>query len=95
MLAFLVVLDGQPAGETWGIDLFIREERWLGRGLAVPLICAFLTHLRERRPALGRGLIDPEVRNERARHVYRKAGFSVLGRVEGEGRGLEIMGLEV
>ena len=116
VLAFLVVLNGQPAGyvqaypvtagsdyaawrsetgETWGIDLFIGETKWLGRGLAVPVIHALLTHLRGLRPALRRVLIDPEDRNSRARHVYAKVGFTELGRVEVEGKSLVVMGLDL
>lgn len=82
-------------GETWGLDLFIGEECWLGRGLAVPFIRAFLTHLCDKHPELRRVLIDPEVRNERARHVYRKAGFSVLEQVKVEGKAVELMGLDL
>ena len=116
VLAFLALLDGQPAGyiqaypvtagsdyaawgsetgETWGIDLFIGEEKWLGRGLAVPIIRTFLTHLRGLRPALRRVLIDPEEKNSRARHVYARAGFTKLSRVEGEGKSLVVMGLDL
>lgn len=80
-------------GETWGIDLFIGEERWLGRGLAAGIVRDFIAHWQQLRPALRRVLIDPETRNERARHVYKKAGFVALGRVEMEGKELVMMGV--
>lgn len=75
-----------PTGETWGIDLFIGEPAWLRRGLAVPLVLAFLQELRGLRPRLARVLIDPETRNVRARHVYARAGFAEVGR-----RGQQVM----
>ncbi|MGX9686336.1 GNAT family N-acetyltransferase [Deinococcus wulumuqiensis] len=116
VLAFIFMLDGQPAGyvqaypvttegdytgwrsetgETWGIDLFIGEEKWLGRGVAVFVIRAVLAHLQGLRPALRRVLIDPEERNTRARHVYARAGFTELGRVELDGKRLVVMRLDV
>lgn len=60
----------------------------------MPVIYAFLTHLQELRPDLRRVLIDPEERNSRARHVYARAGFTELSRVEVEGKGLVVMGLD-
>lgn len=83
------------SGETWGIDLFIGERAWLGRGLAGPIIQAFLGLLRALHPALRRVLIDPETRNIRARHVYAKAGFVPLTTVEVEGKELGLMGLDI
>ncbi|MDO4244939.1 MAG: GNAT family N-acetyltransferase [Deinococcus sp.] len=83
------------SGETWGIDLFIGESHWLGRGLAAPLITAFMAHLQELRPELRRVLIDPEMENGRARHVYRKAGFSAVGTAQSGSKELEIMALDL
>ncbi|GHG08398.1 acetyltransferase [Deinococcus piscis] len=82
-------------GETWGIDLFIGEERWLGHGLAVDLIKALLMHLRRQQPELQRVLIDPEARNTRARHIYAKAGFVVVGEQRLLGKRMEIMALDL
>lgn len=82
-------------GETWGIDLFIGERKWLGRGLAVPLITAFVRHLQELQPDLKRILIDPEHRNERARHVYNKAGFVSMDVVEIGFKRLNLMALDL
>lgn len=83
-----------PQGETWGMDLFIGEVAALGQGRAVPVIRAFLTHLRAVRPGLRRVLIDPETRNGRARHVYARAGFMPLATVEVGGQVLALLGLE-
>ncbi len=70
--AFLIT----EGGETITLDLFICEESYLGKGLAVPMIREFLkTHF----PHVKRVLIDPEKTNRRAIHVYEKAGFKIIG----------------
>jgi RimJ/RimL family protein N-acetyltransferase len=72
--AFLIT---SPEGEdAITLDLFICDLSYLGKGLAVPMIKAFLiTHF----PHVKRVLIDPEATNTRAIHVYQKVGFKVIG----------------
>lgn len=95
--AYAVGLDSDftafraPAGQTWGIDLFIGETDLLGRGHAVPVIEAFIGRLRAVHPDLQRVLIDPETRNGRAVHVYRRAGFTLLAVLEHQGLHLQLM----
>lgn len=72
--AFLIT---SPEGkDAITLDLFICDLNYLGKGLAVPMIKEFLT---SQFPHVKRVLIDPEVKNTRAIHVYEKAGFKITG----------------
>ncbi len=66
----------QEEGEAITLDIFICDKNYMGKGLAVPLIRAFLV---SEFPHVSEVLIDPEVSNERAVHVYQKAGFEIFG----------------
>ena len=58
------------------LDLFICDVDYLGKGISVPMIRKFLvTHFSE----VKRVLIDPEMTNTRAIHVYQKVGFKIIG----------------
>ncbi len=65
-------------GEAWTLDVLIGDEDYIGRGLAVPMIRAFMEHAKTINPALTKMFIDPEERNNRAKHVYEKAGFETV-----------------
>ncbi|AHE66906.1 GNAT family N-acetyltransferase [Legionella oakridgensis] len=58
------------------LDLFIGRLDYIGKGIAVQMIHELLMqhflHVEEVH-------IDPEIRNERAVHVYKKAGFKITG----------------
>jgi aminoglycoside 6'-N-acetyltransferase len=82
-------------GQTWGIDLFIGEPGLIGKGHGGSIIQAFMGLLRDRCPELRRVLIDPEVQNARAIHVYDKAGFSPLARIEHESKQLQLLALDL
>ncbi len=72
--AFLIT---SPEGtDATTLDLFICDLNYLGKGLAVPMIQEFLT---SQFPNVKKVLIDPEATNERAIHVYQKAGFKIVG----------------
>ncbi len=72
--AFLITFS--PEKDVVTLDLFICDLKYLGKGLAVPMIREFLkTHFSHVR----RVLIDPEATNTRAIHVYQKVGFKVVG----------------
>ena len=63
-----------PNGATT-LDLFICRLDYIGKGFAVQMIHEFLisqfSHVTE-------VLIDPEITNTRAVHVYEKAGFQII-----------------
>lgn len=63
-------------GKTITLDMLIGEANYLGKGLASRLIQEFLDKVF---PHADEVLIDPEASNTRAIHVYKKAGFVVLG----------------
>jgi RimJ/RimL family protein N-acetyltransferase len=66
----------QQEGRAITLDLFICDQRFLGKGLAVPMIHQFLIdHFSD----VAEVHIDPEATNRRAIHVYEKAGFSMIG----------------
>jgi len=72
--AFLIT---SPEGDNAiTLDLFICDVDYLGKGISVPMIRKFLvTHFSE----VKRVLIDPEMTNTRAIHVYQKVGFKIIG----------------
>jgi pimeloyl-ACP methyl ester carboxylesterase len=65
----------KTGGEAITLDLFIGNSQYLGKGIAHQMIQEFLlsqcTQVQE-------VLIDPQVTNRRAVHVYEKAGFSIV-----------------
>jgi len=63
-------------GEAITLDLLIGETDYLGKGLSYILIQEFLA---SQFPHVNEVLIDPEATNSRAVHVYKKAGFKILG----------------
>ena len=72
--AFLIT---SPEGkDATTLDVFICDTNYLGKGLAVPMFRNFLTsHFSQ----MTKILIDPEVTNTRAIHVYEKVGFKIIG----------------
>ncbi len=89
---FVVQWDGRDVGEIqyghrypgkdweWdaGVDIFIGEPDARGRGVGLEAIRTMLCFLFEDR-GVHRVTIDPEVANERAIHVYGRAGFRLDG----------------
>jgi hypothetical protein len=72
--AFLIT---SPEGkDVITLDLFICNTKYLGKGLAVPMIKEFLVG---KFPYVKKVLIDPEASNTRAVHVYEKVGFKIIG----------------
>jgi len=66
----------QTKGRVITLDIFIGNRDYLGKGFAHLVIQEFL---HDRFPEIDEVLIDPEVSNKKAVHVYQKAGFKVLG----------------
>ncbi len=66
-----------PEGEDGiTLDLFICDPSFLGKGLSVQMIREFLSaHFADKKKVF----IDPEASNARAIHVYKKAGFRIIG----------------
>lgn len=60
-------------GKAITLDLLIGEEAFLGKGLAAPMILAFIEQVF---PDVDQVFIDPEIENTKAIHVYKKAGFT-------------------
>jgi RimJ/RimL family protein N-acetyltransferase len=58
------------------LDLFICRLDYLGKGLSVQMIHEFLVNECSDAVVV---VIDPEVSNKRAVHVYKKAGFEIIG----------------
>ncbi len=67
-------------GHTYSLDYCIGNKRYLGKGLAsqtLAMFCEYLT--REVDPQTTQFIIDPDMDNPKAIHVYRKAGFEIKG----------------
>jgi RimJ/RimL family protein N-acetyltransferase len=62
----------EPEGTTLTIDFAIGEEGYLGKGYSSTTLMQFAKFLD---PSVTALLVDPEVKNEKAIHVYEKAGF--------------------
>ncbi|HIF0260664.1 TPA: GNAT family N-acetyltransferase [Legionella pneumophila] len=67
--------DDHPDGATT-LDLFICRLDYLGKGFSVQMIQEFLI---SQFPHVAEVLIDPEISNTRAVHVYKKVGFNIIG----------------
>ncbi|MDN3504742.1 MAG: GNAT family N-acetyltransferase [Rhabdochlamydiaceae bacterium] len=57
------------------LDVFIGEENYLEKGLAIEMFNQFID---QHFSSTHRLFIDPEVANQRAVHVYTKLGFTIL-----------------
>src|SRR5438876_775686 len=66
---FAFLITSPEGNDAITLDLFICDLNYLGRGLSVPMIRAFLL---SQFPHVKRVLIDPEATNARAIHVYKK-----------------------
>jgi hypothetical protein len=58
--------------------MLIGDTNYLGKGLSHILIQEFLL---SQFPSVSEVLIDPEATNSRAVHVYKKAGFVMIGEI--------------
>ncbi|MCW8410168.1 acetyltransferase [Legionella sp. PATHC035] len=78
--AYLITSEVEQSEEypdgAMTLDLFICRLDYIGKGLSVQMIHEFiLGPLSDAKTVL----IDPEISNERAVHVYKKAGFEIIG----------------
>lgn len=66
-------------GKTFSIDFMIGNQKYFGKGLAAPTLEAFTGFIQAKiDPSIDTFFIDPEESNERAKHVYEKAGFHCI-----------------
>lgn len=66
----------QSDGLAITLDIFIGNPSYVGKGLATQIIKEFLA---SQFSDVAEVFIDPEKANERAVHVYQKAGFHIVG----------------
>ena len=66
------IFANEPLG-TYGLDLFIGEEKWLDKGLGSKILVSFMDEIGARRY-----VIDPSIKNKRAVRCYQKAGFKII-----------------
>ena len=71
----------EKSGKTYSLDMLIGDEELLGKGFSHEVIKKFI---REHFQHAAAFLIDPELRNLRAIHVYEKAGFAIVDEFKGE-----------
>ena len=67
--------EGQPEG-TWGVDQFIGEEDYIGKGYGTKFIKLFTDQLLKRNEVT-QVITDPAPNNPRAIRSYEKAGFVI------------------
>lgn len=65
----------EPGKKMITLDLLIGNEKYLGKGLATRMIREFIS---DKFPDAQVIFIDPELTNEKAIHVYERAGFEKL-----------------
>jgi aminoglycoside 6'-N-acetyltransferase len=65
-----------------GIDLYLGDPRYLGRGIGRRMLLAFLDEVIFVDNAVPYAMIDPDVTNERAIRTYEQAGFVRVGVLE-------------
>lgn len=75
-IPFAFLITSPEGNDATTLDLFICDQNYLGKGIAVPMIQEFLI---TQFPNVKRVLIDPEATNKRAIHVYQKVGFKIIG----------------
>lgn len=67
-------------GNTYSLDFGIGNKELLGKGLAAPTLDAFTLFFKNQiDPTADTFFIDPDENNPRAQHVYKKAGFNLVG----------------
>jgi len=75
-IPFAFLITSPEGDDAITLDVFICDENYLGKGLAASMIKEFLvSHF----SSMKRVLIDPEVKNTKAVHVYQKVGFKIVG----------------
>lgn len=74
-------------GVTYTIDYGIGNDRYLGQGFAAQTLALFTEYFKlEVNQQADTFFIDPAINNPRAKHVYEKAGFKLVGEYQAEGK---------
>lgn len=72
-------------GKTYSLDFGIGNPAFLGKGLAAPTLEKFTEYFHAQVDSTADTFfIDPDANNPRAKHVYAKAGFNLVGEFQGE-----------
>ncbi len=66
---------------TYGLDLFIGEVDYLGKGYGTKVIKSFLNHIRNTHE-VRKWIIDVDPKNTRAIRCYEKAGFRFVKEID-------------
>lgn len=82
---YAAMINVEP--DAWGIDIFIGEDDFRGRGIGTEALDQFVRQLIFSRPGVSLAVICPNPGNKRAIRSYEKAGFthSHTAWVEAEG----------
>jgi RimJ/RimL family protein N-acetyltransferase len=80
--AWCALVSGQTG--DYGLDIFIGEDDYIGRGIGTRTICAALNKLIFSNEDAQRGLMGPDPENHRAIRCYEKCGFQHLRTVTAE-----------
>jgi aminoglycoside 6'-N-acetyltransferase len=81
---------------TVGMDIFIGNPSYLGKGFAAPIITEFIEKvITIKEPKTTCIIIDPEPNNTRAVHVYKKAGFTPIGEYNRSSSRVLLMSLDI
>lgn len=74
------------AGKTLSLDFGIGNNKYVGKGLAASTLVYFMNFIiKEIDPEVDTFLIDPDLNNPRAIHVYQKAGFEIVAEFTQQG----------
>nr|WP_256558336.1 GNAT family N-acetyltransferase [Halobacillus sp. A1] len=73
------VIDSYYTAKAWdqGVHLLIGEKEFLGSGYALPLLRA-MVRFQFQQEATTRVVAEPDIRNEKMIHVFKKCGFSPI-----------------
>ncbi len=89
-IGFIQYYDAAKEGGGWwpdevegtiGIDQFIGEENYMGRGYGTKIIAAFVRKLFED-PAVKKIILDVSPKNVKAIHCYEKVGFVFVKEID-------------
>lgn len=69
----------EPAG-TYGMDLFIGDGNYIGKGYGSHIVALFVQEL-FKRPDVMRVIINPDIDNIAAIKAYERAGFRKIGKI--------------